>query len=71
MQTTISIQDELYRKLKMHADETNQTISAIIEDATYRHLEDLDDLQAVNDRANEPTMDFNELVKDIGSKGLL
>lgn len=72
MRTTITINDKLFRALKLRAAESNETISSIVEDAVkYQILEDLEDLQAVKDRENEPALDFNEFVKELKADGLL
>jgi len=72
MRTTITLNDKLYRALKLRAAESNESISAIVEDAIkYQILEDLEDLKAVKDRENEPALDFDEFVKELKADGLL
>lgn len=72
MRTTITINDKLYRVLKLRAAESDETMSSIIEDAIkYQILEDLEDLQAAKDRENEPTMNFDDFVKELKADGLL
>ena len=47
-------------------------VSAIVEDAVkYQMLEDLEDLQTVKERENEPTYPFDELVAEFKKEGLL
>jgi hypothetical protein len=72
MRTTITLNDKIYRALKLRAAESNETISAIVEDAVkYQILEDLDDLQAVKERENEPAIAFDDFVKELKADGLL
>lgn len=72
MRTTVTLNDKIYRALKLRAAESDETISTLVEDAVkYQILEDLDDLQAVKDRENEPTMPFDEFVKELKADGLL
>lgn len=53
----------------MQAAESDQSLSSLIEDAvTFQMLEDL---QAVKDRENEPTMKFDDFVKELKADGLL
>ena len=68
----MTINDKLYLELKRRALESGTTVSAYVEDAIkYQILEDLEDLEAVKQRANEPTYSFDELVKEFKAEGLL
>ena len=72
MRTTITINDKLFRALKLRAAESNESISSIVEDALKYHiLEDLEDLQAVKDRENEPSINFDDFVRELKADGLL
>jgi hypothetical protein len=72
MRTTITINDKLYRNLKLRAAESDETISKYVEDAIkYRLLEDLEDLEDVRKRADEPTQSFDDLVAEFKAEGLL
>jgi hypothetical protein len=72
MRTTITINDKLYRNLKLRAAESDETISKYVEDAIkYQLLEDLEDLEDVRKRANEPTQSFDDLVAEFKAEGLL
>lgn len=72
MRTTITINDKIYRALKVRAAQTNESISALVEDAVkYQLLEDLEDLEDAKRRQNEPTASFDELVKEFKAEGLL
>jgi hypothetical protein len=72
MRTTITINDKLYHALRVRAAETDETISAFIENAVkYQVLEDLEDIEDAVGRESEPTNSFDELVKQFRSEGLL
>jgi hypothetical protein len=72
MRTTITINDKLYRALKLRAAESNESISAIVEDAImYQMLEDLEDIEEAKKRETEPVHSFDELVAEFKKEGLL
>lgn len=72
MRTTITINDKLYRQLKLRAAESQESLSAIVEDAlTYQMLEDLEDIAEVKRRESEPTYSFDELVAEFKKEGLI
>ena len=72
MRTTITINDKIYRALRIRAAESGETVSALVEDAVKEQvLEDLDDLRTVKERENEPAIDFKVFVKDLKADGLI
>jgi len=72
MRTTITLNDKLFRALKLRAAESNETISAIVQDALkYQMLEDLEDIEEAKRREHEPTHSFDELVAEFKKEGLL
>ena len=72
MRTTITLNDKIYKALRIRAAESGETISAVVEDAVKEQvLEDLDDLQTVKKRENEPAIDFKTFVKELKADGLL
>jgi len=72
MRTTITINDKLLRALKLQAAASDESVSSLIEDAVkFQMLEDLEDLQTVTERENEPTMKFDDFVKELKADGLL
>ena len=72
MRTTITLNDKLYRALKLRAAESNETISSIVEDAVlFQMLEDLDDIEEAKRRENEPSQSFDELIAEFKDEGLL
>ncbi|MCA9342871.1 ribbon-helix-helix protein, CopG family [Candidatus Saccharibacteria bacterium] len=72
MRTTITLNDKLYRALKLRAAESNESISTIVQDAIkFQMLEDLEDIEDAKKRQDEPTHSFDELVAEFKSEGLL
>lgn len=72
MRTTITINDKLFRILKLRAAETDTSISQLVEDALkYQILEDAEDIEDANAHAQEPSYSFNDLVKQFKAEGLL
>lgn len=72
MRTTITLNDKIYKALKIRAAESGETISTMIEDAVKEQiLEDLDDLLAVKEREDEPAIDFKNFVKELKADGLI
>lgn len=72
MRTTITINDKLYRALKMRAADSDATISQLIENAVkYQVLEDLEDIEDAKKRKQEPSYSFDGLVAQFKAEGLL
>lgn len=72
MRTTITINDKLFRALKLRAAETDESVSKLIEDAIkYQMLEDYEDIEDAVERNGEPTHSFNDLVAQFKAEGLL
>jgi len=72
MRTTITFNDQLFKKLKIRAAETGESISDLVQDAVkFQLLEDLDDLETIKKRESEPALSFDQLVKDFKKEGLL
>ena len=72
MRTTITINDQLFRTLKMRAAETDASISQLVEDAlTHQMLEDAEDIEDAQKRLGEPSFSFDHLVEQFQSEGLL
>jgi hypothetical protein len=69
---TIYFDDDLHRALKVKAAQTSASVSDLVNEAVrISFAEDLDDLQAFRDRANEPAMDFDDLLKKLKADGKL
>ncbi|HWZ65322.1 MAG TPA: ribbon-helix-helix protein, CopG family [Patescibacteria group bacterium] len=72
MRTTITINDQVFRTLKVRAAETDESISQLVEDAIkYQLLEDSEDIEDAVRREKEPTYSFDELVAQFTAEGLL
>ena len=72
MRTTITINDTLFRALKMRAVEADKSVSKLVEDAVkYQILEDLEDIEDAKDRENELKYSFDSLVARFKAEGLL
>lgn len=68
----MSIDDKLYLQLKRRALDSGVSVSSYVENAIrYQILEDFEDLEDVQKRANEPTYSFAQLVKEFKAEGLL
>lgn len=62
----------LHRALRLKAAETDASISELVNRAVRESLsEDAEDLAAFRDRADEPTLSFEELVQDLKRRGEL
>jgi predicted DNA-binding protein len=72
MRTTITINDKLYKVLKVQAAQTGESLSSLVEDAIkYQLLEDAEDIAIAKSREKESTYSFDELVKEFKAEGLL
>ena len=72
MRTTITINDKLFRTLKLRAAECDKSVSTLVEDAIkYQILEDFEDIEDAQARNGEQEYSFDELVKQYKSEGLL
>jgi hypothetical protein len=70
--STIYFDEPTHLALRLKAAETDQTISELVNAAVRLALaEDADDLLAFRDRAAEPVLRFEELVRDMRRPGQL
>jgi len=70
--TTVYFDSRLHRALRIKAAETDQPISKIINDAVRLSLaEDAEDLAAFEERAREPNLSFEAVLKDLRKRGKL
>ena len=61
---TIYLNPELHKALKLKAVETSRSVSDLVNDAVCNALaEDGEDLQAFEERAGEPLISYDEMVK--------
>jgi hypothetical protein len=69
---TVYFAPEIHRALRLKAAATDRPISEIVNDAVRCSLaEDADDLAAFEERAGEPSLDFEAVVKDLRKSGKL
>jgi hypothetical protein len=67
---TIYIDSELHRALRMKAAETSSSISEIVSHAVKLALaEDAEDLAAFEERAKEPLVSFEDVLKELKRNG--
>jgi len=70
--TTIYFDPQLHRALKLKAADGGRSISEIVNHAVRLSLaEDAEDLQAIEDRQAEPTIDFATVGKELKRRGQL
>jgi len=67
---TIYFDPDLHYALKIKSAETNHSISDLVNSAVKLLLvEELDDLKAFEDRADEPSYPFEEVLKKLKTNG--
>ena len=68
--TTIYFDHHLYRALRLKAVEVERSVSDLVNEAVRLRLaEDAEDLAAFDDRADEPNLKFEEVLKDLKRSG--
>lgn len=69
---TVYFDENVHKALRLKAAETEQSISDLVNTAVRTTLaEDGDDLAAFRDRAKEPTLAFEDLIRDMKRRGKL
>ena len=69
---TIYFDEALHRAMRLKAAETDQSISDLVNNAVREALsEDAEDLGAFRERGKEPTLKFEDLVRDLKRRGKL
>jgi len=64
--------ENLHRAIRLKAAETDRSISDLVNEAVRQCLcEDAEDLAAFDDRASEPNLPFEDVVKDLRKRGKL
>ena len=67
---TIYLYPELHHALRLKSVETNRSISDMVNEAVQLSLaEDAEDLEALSNRAKEPDLLFEDVVKDLKRRG--
>ncbi len=69
---TIYVDASLHRALRVKAAQTDRTISDLVNEAVRLSLaEDAEDLAAFEERAREPNLAFERVLKDLKRRGKL
>ena len=67
---TVYFDPKIHRALRLKSAETEQSVSAIVNDAVRLALaEDAEDLEAFATRSTEPRLSFAAVVKDLKRRG--
>jgi hypothetical protein len=67
---TIYFDPDLHRALRFKAAETDHSVSELVNEAVKLSLaEDMEDLAAFVNRAPEPDLPFEEVLKDLKQRG--
>jgi len=67
---TVYFDPELHRALRLKAAETDRSMSDLVNEAVQLSLaEDADDLAAFEDRVNELSLPYEDVVKDLKRRG--
>lgn len=70
--STIYFEPEIHHALRVKAANTHQSVSEVVNEAVRIALrEDAEDLNAFEERAAEPTLSYEALLKDLKSHGKL
>jgi len=70
--TTVYLEPDLHKALKVKAAETDQSVSELVSYAVRRNLqEDAEDLAVFRQRAKEPNLAFETILKDMRRRGRL
>ena len=69
---TVYFDQSIHKALRIKAAETDQSVSDLVNEAVRHTLaEDADDLAAFRNRAKEPTVAFEDFVRDLKRRGKL
>jgi len=69
---TVYFDASLHRALRVKAAVTDRTLSEIVNAAVRQSMsEDAEDIAAFKDRANEPNLPFEAVLKDLRQRGKL
>lgn len=68
--TTVYFDPDLHQALRLKSAASSRSVSEIVNDAVRRSLaEDAADLAAFEERAREPTLDFEAVVASLRKRG--
>jgi len=69
---TVYFDEALHRALRLKAAETDRSVSDLVNDAVKQSLaEDAEDLAVFDERASEPDLPFEDVVKELRASGKL
>lgn len=69
---TVYFDPSLHKALRLKAAQTERSLSDLVNSAVRRSLsEDAEDLAAFEERAAEPSLDFEAVLKDLKRRGKL
>lgn len=69
---TVYFEAPIHRALRLKSAETDASVSELVNAAVRRSLaEDADDLAAFHERAKEPRVTFESVVRDLKKRGKL
>jgi predicted DNA-binding protein len=69
---TIYLDPDMHKALKLKAIETTQSVSLLVNNAIREALkEDVEDLRAFDERAGEPLISYDDIIKRLKENGLL
>jgi hypothetical protein len=69
---TVYFDPEIHRVLRLKSAATERSISELVNEAVELALgEDAEDLEALAERRREPTLSFDEVVRDMKRRGRL
>ena len=70
--STIYFDPQIHKALRMKAAETDSSVSDIVNNAVRLTLsEDAEDIAAFQERASEPNLSFEDVLKDLRKRGKL
>lgn len=69
---TIYFDSDIHRALRIKAAETDRSVSELVNEAVKLRLaEDAEDLGAFEERAHEPNLPFEVVLKDLKQRGTI
>ena len=67
---TVYFDPDIHKALKIKAAVTNTSISEFIDQAIkHEFADDEEDIRSLKERANEPTVSFEQVLRDLKSNG--
>lgn len=72
VRTTVNLDSELLKLLKLKAVETSHSVSELLNEIVANSFkEDREDLKVFEERKNEPTISFESFLKEMDDNGKL